>query len=188
MRVLSTIGIGLLLVAPLYLALLLLTKALSSINTLLAPIVAMLPTEMQHASSLALLLILALGLVVGAAARTTAGQVVSSAIERSVLQRLPGYSVVRSLTRRIAGEGGEATWKPAVVDTDDGALMPVFVIEELADGRYTVFVPSVPTPLAGAVFVYQRDRVHLVDVPFYQALGVISRWGEGAKDLVAAMK
>ena len=26
------------------------------------------------------------------------------------------------------------------------ALVPAFIIEELADGRYTVFVPSVPTP------------------------------------------
>jgi hypothetical protein len=58
----------------------------------------------------------------------------------------------------------------------------------LADGRYTVFVPSVPTPLAGAVYVLAADRVHPVDVPFTQAIRTISRWGSGASDLVAAMR
>jgi hypothetical protein len=48
-------------------------------------------------------------------------------------------------------------------------------------------VPSVPTPLAGAVYVLHRERVHIIDVPFTKAISSISRWGYGSKDLVAAM-
>ena len=59
--------------------------------------------------------------------------------------------------------------------------MPAFIIEELEDGRFTVFVPSIPTPLAGAVYVLSRDRVHPLDVPFTQAIQTVSRWGSGAK-------
>ena len=44
------------------------------------------------------------------------------------------------------------------------------------------------TPLAGSVYVLEDKRVHPVDVPFTKALQVISRWGSGAKDLVAAME
>jgi uncharacterized membrane protein len=66
------------------------------------------------------------------------------------------------------------------------SLVPAFIIEELDDGRFTVFVPSVPTPLAGAVYILERARVHPLRVPFTQAISVISRWGSGAKDLVAA--
>jgi uncharacterized membrane protein len=51
-----------------------------------------------------------------------------------------------------------------------------------------VFVPSVPTPLAGAVYVLDRQRVHPLKVPFTQAVRTISQWGSGSKDLVAAMK
>lgn len=54
--------------------------------------------------------------------------------------------------------------------------------------RYTVFVPSVPTPLAGAVYVLSRARVHPLDVPFTDAVKSVSRWGAGAKELVAAME
>jgi len=51
-----------------------------------------------------------------------------------------------------------------------------------------VFVPSIPTPFAGAVYVLARERVHPVDVPFTDAIKVISRWGSGASVLVAAME
>jgi uncharacterized membrane protein len=68
-----------------------------------------------------------------------------------------------------------------------GKETTAFIIEEFEDGRFTVFVPSVPTPLAGAVYILSRDRVHPLDVPFTQAIKSISRWGSGSKDLVAAM-
>ena len=78
-------------------------------------------------------------------------------------------------------------WKPALAEIED-ALVPAFIIEELEDGRFTVFVPSVPTPFAGAVYILSRERVHPLDVPFTQAIKSVSRWGSGSKDLVAAMK
>ena len=106
-------------------------------------------------------------------------------MEMSFFGRLPGYALFRSLTQRLVGESDENVWKPALAEIED-ALVPAFIVEELDDGRYTVFVPSVPTPFAGAVYV--RERVHLVDIPFTQALKSISRWGSGSKDLVAAMR
>jgi len=70
-----------------------------------------------------------------------------------------------------------------------GPVRPVaLLLPDWFPGRYTVFVPSIPTPFAGAVYVLEEKRVHPVDVPFTQALQVISRWGSGAKDLVAAME
>jgi hypothetical protein len=94
---------------------------------------------------------------------------------------------MRSLTQQLAGDSRDNAWKPALAEIED-ALVPAFIIEEFEDGRYTVFVPSIPTPLAGAVYILERNRVHLLDVPFTQALQVISRWGSGAKDLQMAMQ
>ena len=108
-------------------------------------------------------------------------------IENTIFERIPGYALIRSLTQQVAGQSHESTWKAALVEIED-ALVPGFIIEELEDGRYTVFVPSIPTPFAGAVYVLDRERVHPVDVPFTDAVKVVSRWGSGAKDLVAAME
>ena len=66
--------------------------------------------------------------------------------------------------------------------------MPAFIIEEVEDGSFTAFVPLIPTPLAGAVYVLSRERVHPLDVPFTQAIQTVSRRGSGAKELVAAMR
>jgi uncharacterized membrane protein len=77
-------------------------------------------------------------------------------------------------------------WQPALAEIKE-ALVPAFIIEELEDGRFTVFVPSVPTPFAGAVYVLSRERVHPLNVPFTQGIQVVSRWGSASKDLVAAM-
>ena len=41
----------------------------------------------------------------------------------------------------------------------EDALVPAFIIEELEDGRLKIFVPSAPTPLAGAVYILSADRV-----------------------------
>ena len=86
---------------------------------------------------------------------------------------------MRGLAERLAGDASEGAFRPALVELED-ALAPGFIIEELADGRYTVLVPSVPTPAAGALFILPRERVHPVDVPFTQAVKVISKWGVGA--------
>ena len=41
--------------------------------------------------------------------------------------------------------------------------------------------------LAGAVYILNPDRVHSLNVPFSQAVRVITQWGSGSKDLVAAI-
>ena len=68
------------------------------------------------------------------------------------------------------------------------ALVPALIVEELDDGSYTVLVPSVPTPMAGAIYILPRERVHPVNVPFTKAISVFSKWGAGASDFVRAIR
>jgi len=178
---------GVLVVLPIYLAVLLLLKGMQSAATLIRPFTMLLPDWLPAEKALSLLLVVTVCFLIGVAVRTRLGGVLRERIESSLLERLPGYSLLRSLTQQLMGEGRENVWKPALVEIEE-ALVPGFVIEELEDGRFTVFVPSVPTPLAGAIYVLSRDRVHPLDVSFAQAIKSISRWGSGSKELVAAMK
>jgi len=182
----KALGAGLLIVVPVYLSLLLLLKAMGSIAGLVRPIAALLPDWFPAENVLALLAVLIVCFVVGAAVVTPSGRRLREKMERSLFDRIPGYSLLRSLTQQVAGKSDETAWQPALVEIEE-ALVPAFIIEEHEDGRYTVFVPSVPTPLAGAVYVLSRERVHPLDVPFTQAIKSVSRWGQGSKELVAAM-
>jgi uncharacterized membrane protein len=183
----STVVGGLFIVVPAYLAVLLLLKGMKSVAGLVRPVAALVPDWLPAEGLLSLLLVLGLCFLVGVAVRTPIGRAARERLEKTFFERLPGYGLLRSLTQRLAGDGEEQTWQPALAEIED-ALVPAFIIEELDDGRYTVFVPSVPTPLAGAVYVIERARVHILDIPFTQAISSISRWGSGSKALVAAMR
>jgi uncharacterized membrane protein len=178
---------GMLIVVPAYLAVLLLVQGMKSVGSLVRPVAVLLPDWIPAERLLSLLLVLALCFLVGVAMRTRAGRVARQRVERNLFERLPGYGLLRSLTQRLAGDGEEHEWQPVLVELED-ALVPAFIIEEIADGRFTVFVPSVPTPLAGAVYILAPERVHLLEIPFTQALSSISRWGSGSGELVAAMR
>ena len=183
----STFLSGVFFVVPVYFSILLLLKAMQSVGGLVRPFAMLLPEWFPAERALSLLLVLIVCFLIGLAVRTPAGRAIRERIEKSLFERIPGYALFRSLTQRIAGKDEERAWKPALAEIED-ALVPAFIIEELDDGRFTVFVPSVPTPFAGAVYILAPERVHPLDIPFTKALQSVSRWGSGSKELVAAIK
>ena len=179
---------GALVLLPLYLAVLLVLKAMQSIGGLIRPLARLLPAWVPGEEVISLVAVFALCILIGLAGRTQVGRGLRERVEKSFFERVPGYALIRSLTQQVAGSSdGGNVWQPALIEIED-ALVPGFIIEEIDDGRYTVFVPSVPTPLAGAVYVLARERVHPIKVPFTQAVKTVSHWGSGAKELVAAME
>jgi uncharacterized membrane protein len=178
---------GALIVIPVYLAILLLLKAAKSVMGIVHPIAKLLPPWFPAADVLSILLVLVVCLLVGALVHTAIGRAAKKSIEKSVLERIPGYELIRTLGQRATGQTGSNAWQPALIEIEE-ALVPGFIVESVDDALVTVFVPSAPTPFAGAVYIIARRRVHPLDVPFTQAIKAVSRWGTGSKELVAAMK
>jgi uncharacterized membrane protein len=174
-------------VLPLWISVLLMVKALSGVRQLIHPLAKAIPESFIHPDVVAFGALLATCFMAGTLMRTRLGQSATEAIEEGVLCRIPGYRLIRDIFRRLTGQERDETWAVALVEIED-ALVPAFVVEELPDGRYSVFVPSVPTPAAGAVYVLPRERVHIVNVPFTQAVRCITKWGSGTGALVEAMK
>ena len=116
------------------------------------------------------------------AMRTRLGDRMFRAFERRVLEKIPGFGVLRGAVRSVSGQSDDV-----LVEIEE-ALTPAFVVEELDDGRCVVLVPSVPTPAAGSLYILTRDRVHWVDAPVTEAVAVITRWGAGTGKLVKAMR
>jgi len=184
-HILGALGLGVLIIAPVYLAVLLLLKALASLKGLVQPLVALVPDWLPAENLLSLLLILLLCLVVGLIASTALGGRLWESAERSVFQRIPGYTVLRGLAQQFAGKTDES-WQPALVEIEE-ALVPAFIIERRTED-FTVFVPSAPTPMVGAIYILPSARVHPLDVPLARALKVITRWGSGAGELMAVFR
>ena len=183
--VLRAVLSGFLFAIPIYLAILLFLKVMKSVAGVVRPLARLLPESVPGDMLLSLLFVLVICFLIGAGFRTQAGSSVRERIEKALFERIPGYALFKNLTQQIAGKSDNKVWKPALFELEE-CLVPAFIIEEHEDGRYTIFVPSIPTPFAGAVFIADRERVHPLDVPFTDALKTVARWGAGSRDLLAA--
>ena len=183
----TTVLGGALVVLPAWLTVLLLLKALMHLQAIVTPVAAVLPEGLGHPRVMAVLTLLAICFAVGALVRTAIGRQVGHAVEHTVLERLPGYTTLRSVAEQIGDMEKAPGFKPALVEIEE-ALAPAFIVEQHADGRCTVFIPSAPTPAAGTILIIDGARVHPVDVPLPTAFKVVTKWGTGAGQLLAAMR
>lgn len=177
---------GVLFVLPVWLAVLLLIKAVMQLRIFVKPVTTELPQDLDHPRIVAVILIFLLCFLVGFLIRTAIGSQVRSALENAVLNKLPGYSLIRGFTGRLTDFEKSGSFQPALIEIEE-SLMPGFLIEEHEGNRCTVFVPSAPTPLAGSVYIITRNRVHLVDISMLSMMQCISKWGGGSSKLVAAL-
>jgi uncharacterized membrane protein len=88
--VISTLVAGFLVVAPIYLAALLLLKEMKSLIGLVQPIAKMLPGWLPAGQILALLLVLILCFLTGVGVRTRIRHAIWDQLEKSLFQRIPG--------------------------------------------------------------------------------------------------
>ena len=151
------------------------------------PIAVLLPDWLPAEGLIGLLLVLAVCFLVGVAVRTRTGRVVREKMEVAFFGRLPGYGLINGLTQRLAetlrGPSGRRRWSKSRTRSSRGSSSKCSTTaESLSSFR------RCPHLSAGAVYIPGPERVHIVDVPFTEAIRSVSRWGSGSKDLVAAMR
>lgn len=183
----STVVGGLLVIMPLGLMAMVAAKALLLIAPAAETVSGRLPELFRFPLLTGILLLVFVCFAAGLLAQTASAQRAGTFLEGSVLIRIPGYSMLRSLTNRIGNIEDSDRFASAFVTIED-SLVPAFVIETHEDGRYTVFVPSAPTPAVGTIYVMNPDRVHLVDAKFMDTISCVSSFGTGAEALVKRIR
>jgi uncharacterized membrane protein len=183
----TTLVGGLLVLLPIYLAVLLSLKALSGGIALIAPLASQVPTGPQFRTAVAIAMILAACFITGLVVRTGPGGRGIRRMQSQALDRIPSYRLLASLIGRLIGDETARGFLPALVVLEE-ALVPAIIVDALSDGQFVVLVPSVPTPVAGALYILPASRVFQLDVPLAQVFKVYSKWGEGAGELVAALR
>jgi uncharacterized membrane protein len=183
----SALVTGLVIVLPAWLALLLLLKVLVQLGVLVKPIAKEMPEGINHPQVVAIVVFVLICLLVGSLVHTSVGQFIGKALSEWIFNRVPGYQPLRNIARQFSDMEAEDGFKPALIEVEDGCLAPAFLIEDHGDGQSTVFMPSVPTPMAGAIFIMPSERVHPIDVPVTTMMKCISKWGSGTSELLAAL-
>lgn len=187
----KTVARGILFLVPIALLLILLVQTVKLVAGVLNPVARLVPTETLVGAAvvdvLAILVIAALCFVVGVLARTASVAAAGDRLERVLLRRIPGFTLVKSMTEGMIGIDTGSEVKVAVAWIEDSWVL-AFVMERHGNGLSTVFVPSAPTPAAGAIYYLPEDRVRLLDVPVSAAIACITTLGVGSRQLLARVQ
>jgi uncharacterized membrane protein len=107
--------------------------------------------------------------------------------ESAVLSRFAPYTVLKSLSARLSGEDDEKL-QPALMTIAPDTHMLVAIVEELKDGRVTVFVPMAPTPGLGFLQIVSPSKLEKLECSMSDALGWPLNWGAGTEAVLAGKR
>lgn len=179
---------GLFVMLPVLLLYLLISEALDLVVALATPIADLFPKgtfdKINTPVLIGIILLVGASFIIGLIMRSRKGRGLGNWMERTVFERLPGYTALKHLTRGFQDlkEGG--AFRPALLKASDGMKDVVYVIEDHEDGNMTVLVPQAPAAFSGFVRIVSRDRVEMMDANLGDVTRVLGYWGLGMRDLV----
>ena len=182
---LGTVVYGLLIIVPVAIIFLLLVKMTEILEKVATP----LGLESNFGAAIALVIVAVIAVlfvlifawIVGAVTR----RVVSfEKFESTILDGIPGYPIIANVVRGFSE--GTTSYPPALVELHGpGAAALGFVMEEHANGRVTVYIPSVPVLTVGSLFVVEHERITRLEAGAKEVADCISQWGVGSGNIVA---
>jgi uncharacterized membrane protein len=180
----TTIMTGFFVLLPAVVVLALIGWVLATVFGVFKPILAIFAIKsvggMASAILGALLLLVVVCFLTGFFVILQIGKVTQERVEALLLDRLPGYTMFKNLTRRLAGQEG-LEFAPALVDLYGTEAWAVgFIVEEPEAGQYTVFVPISPTPTVGQVYLLPESRVKKIEAKFVDVVNSLTQWGLGS--------
>jgi uncharacterized membrane protein len=178
----SIVG-GLLVILPIALVTFLLEEAYDAVVAIVEPITATLPVEelggIGVATIVAIGIIITLCFMTGLAMQTGIGNRLGNWLENAVLGHLPGYRMMKTLSRQIAGAAGEGDtfFSPAVLSLPQDSRQLVYLIEDHGNGFSTIMIPSAPAATSGPVQYVRTDRLQKLKVPLGKVMQSLQECG-----------
>jgi len=183
----ATIAGGFFVLLPVVLIWLILVEVMDIAVAMVSPFAELLPVEelggVAIARVVAVVAILLVCFVTGAILLTPVGTAIGGWFRRVVLERIPGYTLIRSLTLRFSGTAEGTQFAPAMITTSPGVQEIAFIIEEHGSGSFTVFVPLAPTPTIGSVRHVDREHVTRLNASMGTVVNCVMQWGVGANEI-----
>ncbi|KFF07090.1 DUF502 domain-containing protein [Flavobacterium reichenbachii] len=178
---------GILFLAPLILLIVIFEKGFTLIQKITVPLVSHLPRV--HFLGLALqeligiLIIIIICLIAGLLGRTAKAQKLIQKLENGILSFIPGYSFIKKTNENIMGFESNEDLKVVLVPTDAGWQF-AFLIEQINENNFSVFIPDAPNPWSGSVCFVEKKDIKEIGITQKEALACIRKLGYGSKELL----
>lgn len=127
--------------------------------------------------------------LIGLLIRTQLGKGVFRAFEKYLLEKVPFYKTVRDTIQQLIGRDKLPFKQIVLADVfGNGVKMTGFVVDERAEGQFTIFVPTAPNPTNGFIFHLHKDQLEFVDISVEDAMRTVIGAGTGSEDLFKRIK
>ncbi|WP_433834860.1 DUF502 domain-containing protein [Flavobacterium anhuiense] len=178
---------GILFLAPLILLVVLFEKGYHIVQKITVPIVNSLPRVKVMGFALqeviGVVIIIMVCFVAGLLAKTVYAKKLVQKIEDNILSLVPGYVFIKNMQESIMGFESKEDLKVIMVPTDAGWQF-AFLIEQINDNEFTVFIPDAPNPWSGSVVFVEKKDIREIEITQKQALACIRKLGYGSKELL----
>jgi len=178
---------GILFLVPLVVLLIILEKGYEILKKITLPLVSNLPRvhflglAIQELVGIAIILIICL--IAGIIAKTRGAKKLIQKIEDRILSFIPGYSFMKNMNESMIGIESNENLKVILVPTDAG-LQFAFLIEEINENNFAVFIPDAPNPRSGSVVFVEKKDITEIGISQKQAMSCIRKLGYGSKELL----
>lgn len=182
----TTVIGGVVFLVPLVVLALVIGEAIGIMRAVAEPMARFLPVEsvagVALANVLAAVLLVLVCFLGGLLARTRPARRLADTAESAVLNRIPGYSLVKGFTSSL-GPDPSAELKPVLVSLGGSARVGLEV-ERVGDDRVAVYFPGSPNAWSGIVQIVADDQVKLIRAPMTSVIDHAEQLGRGTRDLL----
>lgn len=172
---------------PFVVILIIMGKAVQLSLAIVRPVATHIPVEsfigLELPAVMAIFILVLLCFSAGLFATTAVARKLVNWLEITLLSNLPGYSFMKRLGEEAAGVAPTDEYESVLVRFDD-AWQLGFQIERLADGKVVVFIPDSPSPWAGGVFIFDKDRITQLEEASTAVVRCLRKLGKGTGVLV----
>ena len=184
----TTIIGGLLFLVPVVAVVMIVGKALSVMQAVAEPVAEVLPIDslggVAIVNVIAAVIVLLISFLAGLLARTKPAQKFASTIENAVLQKIPGYTLVKGVTNKLTSPDTEGIHS-VLVSFGHSSRVSI-EIERVSKNRVVVYIPSSPNPWTGEVHVVNADQVERLDCPITTVIEHVEQLGGGSSRYLGA--
>jgi uncharacterized membrane protein len=132
-----------------------------------------------------LMIITGICFLLGVVVKTEIGKFLHDIIEESLLQKIPGYSLVKETVLQFIGNKKSPFSSVALANIfGNETMVTAFVTDEHPDGSYTVFIPTGPNPTSGNIYHLNAEYVHKIDASVEDTMRSIISCGSGSNKLL----
>lgn len=178
---------GILFLAPLILLFILFEKGYAIIQKITLPLVSHLPRVKILGLALqeivGILIIIIFCFLAGLLARTSKAKKFIEKLESGILSFVPGYSFIKKTNENMMGFESNEDLKVILVPTDAGWQF-AFLIEQINENNFSVFIPNAPNPWSGSVCFVEKKDIRDIEISQKQALACIRKLGYGSASLL----